>query len=452
MRFDTRTISSDTKSREQVMNNEQTRREFLVRGAAGIATAAALSTATAIGNSPNERLVVGLIGCGSRGLDDIRYFRTTPNVEVAIICDVDDSRRAAAVKELGTKEVSDFRRILDAKSIDAVVIATPDHWHTPASLLACEAGKHVYVEKPISHNVHEGRMLIQAAERNRAVVQHGTQGRSTEMMIQVMKLLGEGLLGKVTMAKVWNVQMRYSIGHGKDGQPPAGLNYDDWVGPAPMVPYRANRAQHQWRWWYNFGTGDMGNDGVHDLDYARWGLGVDTHPTTISAAGGKFYFDDDQQFPDTQTVTFEYSGDGLVGSQKLLAYEQRLWSTNYPSNVDNGVEFYGDKGQLLLSRRGKMQFRGKDNKVAKLDVQTTPFDTAAHVRNFCDAIRNGVKLNADAQTGHLSSCLCHLGNIATRLGRSLKFDPQNEQVVGDNEANTMLSRQYRQHWGSPKSV
>ncbi|MEX0711428.1 MAG: gfo/Idh/MocA family oxidoreductase, partial [Pirellulales bacterium] len=326
------------------------------------------------------------------------------------------------------------------------------HWHSPASILACDAGKHVYVEKPISHNIRESRLLVEAAERNQTLVQHGTQSRSTRMMIDAVKLLREGIIGDVLVAKCWNIQRRGSIGRGQDTDPPAAFDYDAWVGPAPMIPYRTNRVHNRWTWWYHFGAGDMGNDGVHDIDYTRWGLGVDTHPARISALGGKFYFDDDGEFPDTQQVTFEYPGDGKPGNRRLLIYEQRLWTTNYPHNCDSGAEFYGDKGQMFLSRRGKIEVRADRNQPVTVDVVPGSQDDEAHVANFCDAVRGASQLNADAQTGHLSTSLCHLGNIATRLSRSIDFDPETEQVVGDAEANALVCREYRDHWGTPRDA
>jgi predicted dehydrogenase len=196
----------------------------------------------------------------------------------------------------------------------------------------------------------------------------------------------------------------------------------------------------------------MGNDGVHDIDYTRWGLGVDTHPSRISAYGGKFYFDDEQEFPDTQQVTFEYPGDDTIGQQRLLIYEQRLWSRNHPHNCDSGAEFYGTKGQMFLSRRGKVEVRDDGNAPVEPDIAPNAQDDVAHVANFCAAVRGSAPLNADALTGHLSTSLCHLGNIATRLRRSLQFDPEKEQIVGDKEANALLRRQYRDHWGTPRGV
>lgn len=435
------------------MEHQTDRRGFLQQAATGAAAAACSSRAFA--GDANRRLTVGLVGCGGRGMHDAQLFQSMPQVEIAYVCDPDDNRRAAAAKAFNlpsARVIGDLRRMLDDKSLDIVLVTTPDHWHAPASLLACEAGKHVYVEKPISHNIREGRWLVQASARNKVLVQHGTQSRSTSMMTEAVKLLRDGVIGNVLVAKCWNIQRRGSIGRGENVAPPAGFDYDTWVGPATMIPYRTNRVHNRWTWWYHFGTGDMGNDGVHDIDYTRWGLGVETHPTRIAALGGKFSHDDDQEFPDTQQVTFEYPGDGKVGNRRLLIYEQRLWSANYPHNVDSGAEFYGTSGQMFLSRRGKIQVLDDKNKPQDVNVTPRGQDDASHVRNLIDAIREGTPLNADALTGHLSTSLCHLGNIATRLGRSLEFHPAEERFLGDDEANRLIGREYRDHWGRPKDA
>ena len=295
-------------------------------------------------------------------------------------------------------------------------------------------------------------MLVEASTRNKTLVQHGTQCRSTSTMIEAVKRLREGIIGEVLVAKCWNIQRRGLLPPGQDTSPPAGFDYDSWVGPATMIPYRTNRVHKRWTMWYHFGVGEAGNDGVHDLDYARWGLGVETHPTKISANGGKYLFDDETEFPDTQQATFEYPGNGKPGSQRMLIYEQRLWSTNYPHNTDSGAEFYGTKGQMYLSRRGKLTVLGDRNVAVNLDVELKPQDDAAHVSNFCDCIRSGTKPNADALTGHLSTSLAHLANIATRVGRSLTFDPLKEQFLGDEESNKLLRREYRDHWGTPRGA
>jgi len=427
------------------------RRNFLKTAAAGAASFGMTSLAQAAG--ANERLRVGLIGCGGRGRYLLDEFRSVPGVEVTLMADPDERRIEEVAQSLGEqapKPVGDMRKILDDRTIDAVIVATPDHWHAPAAILACDASKHVYVEKPCSHNVREGRLLVEAARRNDRVVQHGTQVRSTSMMIEAVTALEEGIIGDVLAAKAWNIQLRREIGRQSPSQPPAGFDYDAWVGPATMIPYQENRVHGGWHWWYHFGTGDIGNDGVHDIDYARWGLGVDAHPSRISALGGKYVFDDDQEFADTQQVTFEYPGDGSPGNRKMLIYEQRLWSTNYPHNVDSGVEFYGTRGQMFLSRRGKIQVLGERNKKVAVDIAPKPQDAESHIANFVDSVRNGVKPNGDIELGHLTSSLPHLGNIATRLRRTLEFDPQSEQFHGDDEANRLLSREYRSnHWAAP---
>ncbi len=438
------------------MPTARTRRTFLTTASAGAVAATAFSPAAAwVAGRTTGTLRVGLIGCGGRGTHVAGLFAGNPDVEIAYVCDPDDGRRALAAKHFGVSEsraIGDMRQLLADDALDAVVVGTPDHWHSPAAILACNAGKHVYVEKPISHNIREGRLLAEASERNGVHVQHGTQCRSTGMMIEAVRLLREGIIGDVLVAKCWNVQRRGSIGRGEDTAPPDGFDYDTWVGPATMIPYRTNRVHNRWTWWYHFGTGDMGNDGVHDIDYTRWGLGMDVHPTKIHGPGGKFAFDDDQQFPDTQQVTFEYPGDGSVGDRRLFIYEQRLWSRNYPHNTDSGAEFYGTRGQMYLSRRGKIQILNDENKPVPVDFPSQGQDDAAHVRNFIAAIREDERLNADALTGHMSTSLCHLGNIATRLGRALEFDGEREQFVGDDEANALVAREYRDHWGRPEGA
>jgi predicted dehydrogenase len=439
------------------MNDDRTtRRDFVKIASAGLAAGAVISSAPArAATAANDRLVVALIGCGGRGVHDAGLFQKVDNVEIGWVCDVDESRRGEAAKKFGVESshaVGDMRRILDEKSVDIALVTTPDHWHSPAAILACDAGKHVYVEKPISHNILEGRLLIDAAARNKALVQHGTQCRSTDMMIEAVRLLRDGIIGNVRAAKCWNIQSRGPLPKGENTQPPANLDYDNWVGPATMIPYRTNRVHNRWTMWHHFGAGDMGNDGVHDLDYTRWGLGVDTHPSMISANGGKYFFDDEQEFPDTQQVTFEYPGDGKPASRKMLIYEQRLWSTSYPHNCDSGAEFYGEKGQMFLSRRGKIEVRGERNAVLETKIKPEAQNDQAHVANLCQAIREGTRLNADALTGHLSSTLCHLGNISVRVGRSLAFDPQTEKILGDDQANALARREYREHWGKPRGA
>ena len=351
--------------------------------------------------------------------------------------------------------ISDLRKILDDKAVDAVSIATPDHWHTPASLLALGAGKHVYVEKPCSHNLREGRWLVDAAAKSGKLVQHGTQSRSTPFIQAAMKLLKDGVIGDVKIARAWDVQFRPPIGKEMPSAPPSGFDYDAWTGPAPLLPFQKNRHHYSWHWWHNFGTGDAGNDGVHEIDIARWGLGVETHPSQIAAIGGKYVHNDDQQFPDTITAAFEYPGnnstsDGSVGQPRQLIFEMRLWSRYHPNGMDNGNEFLGTKGRMLLTKRGKIEVFNEKDEPQKVELpETKSAGIGPHQTNFVEAIRSGARLNANALTGHLSASLPHLANLACRVGRSFRFDPINEAIVGDDEANQLLERTYRDHWGRP---
>jgi predicted dehydrogenase len=424
------------------------RREFL----AGAAALAFSGSASAV--APNDRFTVGVIGCGGMGTSHAKTLAARKDVAIAYVCDPDDKRSAAAAKAVASiagnapATVRDLRKVLDDKSVDAVWVATCDHWHAPAAILAVDAGKHVYVEKPCSHNLREGRLMIDAARRNKRIMQVGTQRRSSDFAQSGIKALREGAIGEVLVAKVWNSQLRRNIGKARPDQPPATLDYDLWVGPAPMKPYQPNLLHYNWHWFYDFGTGDIGNDGVHQIDVARWGLGVEGLPTRVSATGGKYFFDDDQEFPDTMYVSFEFAGG--TGRPKLLVYEQRIWSPYAQEGEENGDVFYGTKGMMILGRSG-WQIVGERNEPgpsAKGTIGLPP-----HHSNFFDCIKSGAMPNADIAVNHPSSALCHLGNIATRLGRALRIDPAKEEVLGDEEANRLVRRTYRDgHWAAPKGV
>jgi len=428
------------------------RRTFFQQSSIAVAGGFAAATLgkSASGNSRN-RLRCGVIGLGGQGKSHLRGYLENPDTEVVWICDV-DSQRLNEAKEIakGAKATSNLRQILDDSSIDFVSIATPDHWHTPAALLALQAGKHVYVEKPCSHNVREGRLLVDAARKHGKLVQHGTQSRSAVWIRQAMQALKEGIIGDVIVSKAWDVQFRSPIGHAEPSDPPASLDYDAWLGPAKVVPYQSNRAHYTWHWWYDFGTGDAGNDGVHEIDIARWGLGVDQHPSRIAAAGGKYVHKDDQQFPDTMTAVFEYPADTNQSISKQLIFEMRLWSRYYPFNIDNANEFLGTKGRMLLTKRGKVQVFDEKGKEIELKIpEDRSVSVAVHQKNFIAAIHGEASLHADDSTAHLSSTLPHLANVACRLGRSFVFDPQSETIPNDPEANRLLTREYRQgHWST----
>ena len=431
------------------------RRTFLQRSAALglVATAGARAASAAAVAGANERFVVALIGCGPQGKNVGTAFATLPNVEIAAVCDPDGTRAGeakAALKAGGS--VADLRRVVDDKRIDAVIIATPDHWHAPAAIMACEAGKHVYLEKPCSHSLREGRLLLDTARRRSVVVQHGTQSRSNPFVADAVQMVREGAIGEVLVAKAWNVQKRATIGRLRPSEPPPGVDYDLWVGPAPFAPFQANRFHYNWRWWRRFGNGDVGNDGMHELDYARWGLGVDALPTSIAGLGGKYLMEDDQEFPDTATLVFEYAGDGPKQNSRQLIFEMRLWSNTYPHNCDGGAEFYGTKGQLFVSKRGKVELRDDKNKPVEIKPRTVPNPIAEHAADFLDAIRQGRRPNADIEEAYRSTALVHLGNTAVQLGRGLKFDQATNRTVGDAEADRLLDGTYRDgHWAVPKS-
>jgi predicted dehydrogenase len=433
------------------------RRTFLKQTGLGVAAATLMSGASARAAGANNRVVVGVIGTGGMGTHHVRALLKRQDVQIAWACDADRNRAAAAAELVqkatgrAPQTTQDLRRVLADRAVTAVFIATPDHWHAPAAILACAAGKHVYVEKPCSHNIREGRLMVEAARKHRRVMQVGTQGRSSGHVLEAMRLLREGAIGDVLVARVWNSQLRRNIGRQKPGKPPAHLDYDVWVGPAPMVPYQANRSNPVWRWWYAFGTGDMGNDGVHDIDIGRWGLGLDTHPNVVTAVGGKYFFDDDQQFPDTQTVVFEYEGRGKNGRNKQLIYEQRIWSPYKEQGYENGDAFFGTRGMLILGKEAGWTLYGPRNKEVKR-MAGRP-DLPAHHADFFACVRNGNRPRGDIEINHLSTTLCHLGNIATRLGRRLRFDPKAERFVGDKEANVLVRREYRAgHWAVPQGV
>lgn len=429
------------------------RRTFLKSATAGAVAWA--STASARGES-SDLLTVAVIGTGGMGSSHVRLLAGRKDVRLAYVCDVDQNRLAANAKQVeaisgkAPQAEKDLRRVLDDKSVDAVFIATPDHWHTPAALLALDAGKHVYVEKPCCHNIREGRLLVDTAQRTGKCVQVGTQSRSTPCVKAGIDRLRAGEIGEVLVAKAWNSQRRGTIGKSKPGQPPSHLDFDLWLGPAPVVDFRPNLLPGIWRWWYDFGCGDIGNDGVHDVDVALWGLAPTTHPSTVACLGGKYFFDDDQQFPDTQYVVCEYPGTGFPGRKKQFIFEQRIWSPYVQEGYENGAAFYGTKGMLIMGHTVGWKLYGERNKL--LAEQTGGVDLPAHHTNFLDCIRGTQKqLNADAKVGHLSATVVHLANIAARVGKVLEFDPQAEQITNDADANRLVRRQYREHWAAPKA-
>jgi predicted dehydrogenase len=412
---------------------------------------AGVATSARRGAAATDAVRLGVIGTGGRGKALMRVATKTPRALISHVCDIDQNRLEEAQQlafKMGAKNVRasvDMRRMFEDVEVDAVLVATPDHWHTPATILACEAGKDVYVEKPVSHNIREGRLAVDAARKYKRVVQAGLQGRSRPSTMRAVEIAQSGKLGRVLIAKAWNSQLRRNIGREQAGQPPPGVDYDTWVGPAEMAPYKPNRFHYNWHWDWNFGTGDIGNDGAHQIDIARWVLG-ETAPKRVSGMGKKYFFtDDDQQTPDTMNLTYDYGN-------KALVWEMRIW-TPYPlEQIDNGVAVYGtDAAMHIGDPNGRWGYRIFD-RAGKLveDVQDDAPDE--HMRNFVECVISRAKPNCDIEDGHLSTAHCHLGNIVARLQRNVSYDGATESIPGDAEAQSLTRRKYRKHWGTPKGA
>ncbi|MBL8238049.1 MAG: Gfo/Idh/MocA family oxidoreductase [Bryobacterales bacterium] len=407
--------------------------------------------ATSLAAAPSDTVRIGIIGVGGRGNALMTQELTrVPNARLTHLCDVDQARLEKAqanAAKAGYGQVrgsADLRRVLEDRDVDAVLIATPDHWHAPAAILACAAGKDVYVEKPVSHNLREGRLLVEAARKYNRVVQAGMQSRSRPSTRKAVEIAQGKTLGRVLMAKAWNSQQRDDIGRKPDGPLPPGFDYDTWVGPAEMVPFNENRHHYKWHWNWNFGTGDMGNDGAHQIDIARWALGADM-PKQVSGSGAKYYFDDDQQTPDTMNITFDYGGKGLI-------WEMRIWHDYGLEGIDNGVAVYGTDGFLHIGRWNRKWGHRLFDKAGKLVEEQQDGLPDTHMQNFIDCVRSRQRPNCDIEIGHISSAHCHLGNIVHRTGRNVRFNAANESIPNDTEANAMLRRKYRNHWAAPKGV
>ena len=420
------------------------RRSFLAHAATGAATFLVLPPAA---RGASDRVVLAVAGTGGQGRNHARGFNGMDDAAVAAVCDVDAHRRAQAAQQARRKDkepkpAEDFRTLLDDKSIDAVAIATPDHWHAPITVLACQAGKDVYVEKPCCHNIREGRLMVQAARKYKRIVQHGTQNRSGDAHVEAIALLRGGKIGKVLQAKAINNQRRRNIGRRPDAKAPGHVNYDLWLGPAPARPFNPNRFHYNWHWFWDYGTGDIGNDGIHQLDVARWGLGVHA-PTRIAGAAGKYFFDDDQETPDTYLIAYEFDGCTLL-------YEQRDWAPYTEHGFDNGCVFYGTDGCLEITPRRGYRLLGKGGKLLVEKRKKNNY-LGDHQRHFIACVKTRTRSRADVEIAHRSALLAHLGNIAYRVGHDLAFDPKTERFRSD-DANKLLTRVYRAPYAIPDPV
>jgi len=397
------------------------------------------------------------MGVNSRGKALASNFARQKNCDVLHICDVDSrailacQKRLEASQEIKAKGYPDFRESLQDKEIDAMVIATPDHWHAPAALLAMQAGKHVYLEKPSSHNPHEGELLIKAANMYNKAVQLGNQRRSFPNVIQGMNELKEGIIGRAYFGKGWYANNRKSIGIGKETAVPDWLDWELWQGPAPRRTYKDNLIHYNWHWFWHWGTGEALNNGTHMIDMLRWGLEVD-YPVKVSSNGGRYRYQDDWETPDTQVINIDFK-EGVS-----MTWEGRSCNGKSIEGSGAGVIFYGEKGSMLFPGGNNYTiFDLQDNIVKEVKVEeemdtgnlVSPFDKldAIHINNFFDGIREGSSnLNADIESGHLSTLLVQLGNISQRVGHSLEINPLTGHILGDEEALKYWTRSYEEGW------
>ena len=424
------------------------RRDFVKNSALAVGAPYVLSDSK---NTSNETVRVGVVGLRGRGREHLEGFQRLPGVQVKAICDIDDEIIAASLENFSNSGwehpavYKDMRELLEDKNIDAVSFATPNHWHALGTVWACQAGKHVYVEKPASHNVREGRLMVEAARRYGRVVQVGHQIRSSIAAKAAVDYLQSGQLGEVYMAKGLCYKWRDTIFKTPDEPIPEGVDYDLWLGPAPKRPFSRNRFHYEWHWNWDYGNGDIGNQGVHQLDIARWGLGIERHPDRVSATGAHVMFDDDQETPNVLHANFTYKQAGH--SPLILQFEVRPWMTNKEANIGEdvrdtvGVIFYGSEGYLVLDSYSSWRVYLGEKR------EPGPHAEAGgdHFENFIEAVRleKPELLNCDIEEGHRSAVLSHLANVSYRLGRSLKFHSETENFGSEVEANEMLSRDYR---------
>ena len=423
---------------------EKTSRRAWMAGVGGASAAAAFGTPLLLNgaqDAPSQKVTIGVMGL-NRGLALAKTFGKTAGVTVKYVAETDSERAAAgkdAIEKATTQTptiVGDFRKILDDPDVDAIIVAAPNHWHAPATILGCAAGKHVYVEKPCSHNPWEGETMIEAARKHKRIVQMGNHRRSAASFQNAIKLLREGAIGRVYLSRSWYNNARGTIKTGKAGPVPAWLDYDLWQGPAPRTAFYDNRIHYNWHWFWNWGNGELGNNGIHSIDISRWGMGVD-YPVRVMSAGGRYAFKDDQETPDTNVVTFEFEGD------RAIVWDGKSCNKH---GGDAFVAFYGTEGSMEVTEKGAFKiFDAKDKLVKEEDGK---WDLADHISNFVNAIRANEPqlLNSEILEGHKSTLLCHLGNIAYRMGRVMNCRPSDGHIIGDDKAMGMWKRTYEPGW------
>ena len=468
------------------------RRDFLKLTGAGVACTALASNASSYARiiGANDRVRVAICGVRGRGNDHIHGFSRVPGTEIAALCDVDENvlnRRLGDVEKRGLqkpKPYVDVRKLLEDKDINAISIATPNHWHALMAIWACQAGKDVYVEKPCSHNWFEGRQLVRAVKKYNRICQHGSQWRSNPGMLEAMKHLRDGTIGDVYVARALCYKWRPSIGHAPEEPVPAGVNYELWTGPAPLKPFSRNRFHYNWHWIWDTGNGEVGNQAIHEIDIARAGLGVG-FPTSVSAMGGHFMFQDDQETPNTLNATFCF--DAPDSKRKMMELEVRHWITNHEAEIGTGaygasgvppaglsadaikmpssIQSLGPKdartntvGNIFYGSNGYLAIDGYDAYKTWVTNEAVPGPSGKasgdHYANFIDCIRSrrAQDIHSPIEEAHISTSLVHLANTSYRLGRTLRFDPAQELVIGEEEANRLLRGSYRAPYIVPEEI
>jgi predicted dehydrogenase len=448
----------------------RSRRKFLRESiSAGVATAGltGLGQKSVLGQSAlsnnvlgaNDRIRVGLVGCGGQGRSVLRGMLQVKGLECVALCDVDDEQSAKALTLTGEQFnqrpaliTRDFRRVVDSKDLDAVIIATPDHWHALPTILACQAGKDVYVEKPLSISIGEGRLMVDAARKYNRVVQMGTQQRSQPHFAAAVEYVKSGKLGKIRLVRTWAYQdWMGNIAPVADSDPPSSVDYDLWLGPATKRPFNKNRFHFNFRWYWDYSGGLMTDWGAHMIDIANWGMSIKA-PSSAVSIGGKFGFPEDaEETPDTQQVLWAFPDFSMI-------WEHATAIGRGPYDRDHGVAFHGNNGVLVVDRGGwevypEMERAGRARRYREIGVpRQSAGGGESHQKNFVDCMRSRQRPVSDVEIGHNSMIACHLGNIAFRLGRQVKWDVEREKFIGDTEAQAHVMRKYRAPWKLPSVV
>lgn len=443
------------------MSTSANRREFLqhsIKTSAILAAASSLGGVCLLADEKPEQVRLGIIGCGGIMTHHVKgLVERRDAARIAWLCDVDpaqierlDQLVTRDFQAASPKRTARYEEVIDDKHVDAVIIATPHHWHAPIALRAMQAGKDCYIEKPISHVFNEGPLIIAAAKKYGRVVQQGSQMRSSPVTAKAEKLLRGGVIGQIKVARAWTAEMRTVVKPVPDSDPPVGVDYDRWLGPAPKRPFNRHRFHGTWRMFTDYGNGEIGDDGIHDLDMAAWGLGITTLPKQITARGGRMLLDGHaSEYPDNMNVTYEYPGG------RLLIYENYPFTAYGLYGFDNGNVFYGTEGYMIFSRRGAFSvFQGPKGTPGPTEGKELRGQRgyAEHMAEFLNAVRHRTATKASADVAHRSCALVHLGEIAFRTRGRLDFDPDTERFLDCDEANALLTKKYREPYGLPETA